>query len=121
EGWGCRSNGIKLTTGELVLPLHHFKTHVASALRSSDGGETWQKMGEVSPEVSRGAAEPCIAEIQTDRLRMVVRSRDGKLWNTTSDDRGETWAELTETGLEAAASSHSLFRMRDGRLVLTHN
>ena len=52
---------------------------------------------------------------------MIVRSRDGFMWTTMSADKGETWSPLKKTEMPAAATSHNLLRLRDGRLLLTHN
>ncbi len=52
---------------------------------------------------------------------MALRTGDGYLWTTLSTDKGETWAEPTKTDIEAAATSHNLLRISDGRVVLTHD
>ena len=52
---------------------------------------------------------------------MVLRTNDGFLWTTVSHDRGETWAAPKRTSMVAAATSHNLFRLQNGLLVLTHN
>lgn len=46
---------------------------------------------------------------------------DGFVWQTFSADKGETWSQAEKTDLVAARASHSLFRLGDGRLLLTHN
>lgn len=120
-GIGPRSNGIKLSSGELILPLHHYQLHQPHVLKSQDGGKSWRRIEGPKPEEKVGAAEPCIAEGASGKLLMVVRSRDGLLWTSESTDKGETWSPLLKTDLPAAASSHSLIRLSDGRLVLTHN
>jgi|SRR5688572_5087642 len=120
-GWGPRSNGIKLSSGELLLPLHQYMEHLPGVLRSSDGGKTWRKIPGPKPEAKVGAAEPTIAETKSGKVLMIVRSRDGFMWTTTSADKGETWSPLKKTEMPAAATSHNLLRLRDGRLLLTHN
>lgn len=120
-GWGPRSNGIKLSSGQLILPLHHYMEHHPGILKSTDGGKTWRKIEGPKPEPKVGAAEPSIAETASGKLLMIVRSRDGFLWTTTSTDQGEHWSPLIKTDMPAAASSHNLLRLRDGRLLLTHN
>jgi predicted neuraminidase len=120
-GWGPRSNGIKLSSGELVLPLHHYMEHLPAILKSSDGGKTWRKIDAAKPDPKVGAAEPSIAQCKSEKLLMVVRSRDGFLWSTSSGDKGETWSPLVKSDMTATASSHNLLRLNDGRLLLTHN
>ncbi len=119
--WGSRSNGIRLSTGELLLPVYRFTDLAAGVVRSDDDGRTWKRFAEILPPGKVGAAEPSVAQLPSGELLMVVRSRGGVLWTTVSKDRGTTWSDPTNTGLVAAASSHSLMSTRDGRVVLTHN
>lgn len=120
-GWGCRSNGIKLRTGEWVLPLHKFDARHASVLISNDRGVTWTQSGIVSTSNDVGAAEPSVAETAAGELLLVLRTRDGFLWFSRSGDKGRTWATPQKTSIVAAASSSSLLSLRDGRIVLTHD
>lgn len=87
-GTGCRSNGIKLPTGELLLPLHGFISGVG-VLKCSDGGNTWRRFGISTAKV---AHEPSIAELKSGELMMVLRTRDGFVWKAYSKDKGETWS-----------------------------
>jgi predicted neuraminidase len=118
-GAGCRSNGIKLSTGELILPVHGYLNAVAGVLKSTDGGRTWKRYGEV--KTTTVAHEPSCAELATGEIMMVLRTGDGFLWQAFSRDKGESWSAAERTQIVAARSSHNLFRLRDGRVVLTHN
>jgi predicted neuraminidase len=121
-GFGCRSNGVVLSKGELVLPIHTFAApHTAGVLVSADGGETWHRSTTVETPGSIGAAEPAVAQLSDGRLLMMLRTRDGTIWQAHSEDRGRTWGAAERTEIPAASSSHSLFSTRSGLLVLTHN
>jgi len=120
-GWGCRSNGIVLSTGELILPTHEFLTWTAAALRSEDGGKTWTRSAEVALPKSGGAAEPSIAELGNGHLMMILRSRDGELRACISVDKGKSWAEPEKLGITAGNASSNLLRLSDGRLLLTYS
>src|SRR5262249_11938827 len=119
ERRGCRSNGIRLETGELLLPTYDFGDRTAGVLRSSDGGASWQVVGRLNTPA--GADEPTIAETGGGGVLMLLRTKDGFLWRSRSRDRGQTWSAPEKTEMVAAAASHNLFRTRDGRLVLTHD
>lgn len=119
--WGCRSNGIRLAAGELLIPVYHFGTQAAAIVRSDDGGETWTRYGNVEPPGKIGANEPTVTELPSGDLLMVVRSRDGFLWESRSEDRGTNWSEPTKTEMIASASSHNLFTASRGQVALTHN
>ncbi|HAF22657.1 MAG TPA: hypothetical protein DCK93_07035 [Blastocatellia bacterium] len=118
-GAGCRSNGIKLSTGELILPVHGYLNPVAGVLKSIDGGRTWKRYGEIT--TTTVAHEPSCAELSTGEIMMVLRTGDGFLWQAFSKDKGETWSPAEKTQIVAVQSSHNLFRLKDGRILLTHN
>lgn len=120
-GWGCRSNGIVLSTGELILPTHEFTTWKAAALRSEDGGATWTRSPEIVAPDNAGSAEPSIAELRNGNLLMAVRSRDGELRSCISKDKGKTWPAPAKIGIPAGNSSNNILGLRDGRLLLTYN
>jgi predicted neuraminidase len=121
-GWNCRSNGIKLSGGTLLLPTHHLKApHTASVLLSSDAGRTWQRGPDIVGPGGVGAAEPSCAQLPDGKLVMVLRTTDGNLWLVRSSDRGRTWSTPEKQSLPAASSSASLLCTSTGKLVLTHN
>jgi sialidase-1 len=115
-----RTNGIRLSTGELLVPLHRLGTGAGGVLKSSDAGKTWVRRGMVANPVGQGG-EPTIAELSSGNVLMILRTTDGKMWASRSIDKGETWSPARDTGMIAGATSHNLLRLRDGRLVLTHN
>ena len=121
-GWGCRSNGIILSSGELLLPIYDFHPPYTSAvLISSDDGESWERFGRVQPPDNVGAAEPTVAELPSGRLIMALRTTDGHLWTSVSSDRGKNWSAPVMSDMIAAQTSHNLFCTSKGVLVLTHN
>ena len=119
RGYNCRSNGIRLSSGELLVPTHLLLGEDSGVLKSRDDGKTWTRHTGVSTPA--GQAEPTIAELKSGAVMMFLRTNDGHLWRTVSHDRGETWSVPEKTDMLAAAASHNLFRTEDGRLVLTHD
>jgi predicted neuraminidase len=119
-GYNCRNNGIRLAGGELLLPVTRLANgRDAGVLKSIDEGKTWRRYGGIwTPE---GQDEPTIVELRSGNILMFLRTGGGTLWKTGSRDKGETWSPPQKTGIVAARSSHSLFRLQDGRIVLTHN
>ena len=112
----CRSNGVRLSTGELLLPIYG-PPDVAGVLKSTDDGRTWKRFGSIS--TSAGADEPTLAELSSGTVLMVLRTRDGYFWTTRSQDKGETWSRPERSQIHSAATSSNLFRLKDGRLLLT--
>ncbi|MBK8035705.1 MAG: exo-alpha-sialidase [Verrucomicrobiaceae bacterium] len=115
-----RSNGIRLSSGELLVPLHLRGTKSGGVLKSSDGGQTWKRFGAVANPEGQGG-EPTIAETKSGAIHMILRTKDGQLWRSISHDKGETWSATEKTGLTATSSASHLLCTRDGTLVLTSN
>jgi predicted neuraminidase len=119
RSWNCRGNGIRHSSGDLLLPVYQLKGLEAAVLKSTDNGETWRKAGSVKgPE---GADEPVVAQLRNGDVQMLLRTGGGTFWTAISKDRGESWSAAVKGKLPAARASHSLVRLRDGRLVLTHD
>ena len=114
----CRSNGVRLTSGELLLPMYEIPSR-ASVLKSTDDGQTWRHFGSITTPA--GAGEPSLVELSSGAVLMVLRTSDGFLWETRSTDKGETWSTPVRTEIHAATTSHNLFRLKDGRILLTLN
>jgi predicted neuraminidase len=115
-----RSNGIRLSTGELLVPLHLRGTKAGGVLKSSDGGKTWKRFGAAANPEGQGG-EPAIAETKSGKIHMMLRTKDGLLWRSISADKGETWSAAEKTGLTATSSASHLLCTHDGTLVLTCN
>ena len=115
-----RSNGIQLSTGELLVPLHTRGTKAGGVMKSRDGGKTWTRFGAVANPEGQGG-EPTIAETKSGKIHMMLRTKDGQLWRSISADKGETWSAAEKTGLTATSSASHLLCNRDGTLVLTYN
>ena len=114
----CRSDGIRLSSGELLLPMYEVPSR-ASVLKSTDDGKTWKQYGSI--KTPAGAGEPSLVELKSGAILMVLRTSDGFLWETRSSDKGQTWSAPVRTAIHAATTSHNIFRLRDGRLLLTLN
>lgn len=121
-GWNCRSNGIRLKDGTLLIPTHHLRyPHKSSVMLSTDDGETWTRGADITTPDDVGAAEPSVAQLPDGSLLMVLRTTDGFLWLVRSSDGGRSWSEPEQQDMTAATSSANLWRTSQGQVVLTHN
>jgi predicted neuraminidase len=114
----CRSNGVRLSSGELLLPIYEIPSR-AGVLKSTDDGKTWTRYGKIT--TPGGAGEPSLTELKSGAVLMILRTTDGFLWETRSTDKGETWSAPVRTAIRAATTSHNIFCLPDGRLLLTLN
>jgi len=93
--------------------------------RSSDGGKTWTATGPVNDGTTVAAIQPSILfrrKIGGDELLAVGRTRQSKVFATTSDDGGRTWSALSllddlpnpNAGIDAVT-------LADGRQLIVYN
>jgi predicted neuraminidase len=93
--------------------------------RSSDGGKTWTATAPLNDGSNIAAIQPSIlfrGNIGGDALLAVGRTRQGKVFSTTSDDGGETWSALSliddlpnpNAGIDAVT-------LADGRQLVVYN
>ena len=113
---------------------------------SNDDGVTWKKSSEVeirqleyiegertvdkkdsSIPVSeqsfygRGVIQPTLWESEPDKVHMLLRSTEGKIYRSDSQDGGRTWTDAYATELPNNNSGIDMIRAEDGRLFLVYN
>jgi predicted neuraminidase len=93
--------------------------------RSSDGGTTWTATPALNDGMTLAAIQPSILfreKIGGDALLAVGRTRQGKVFSTSSDDGGKTWSALSlidslpnpNAGIDAVT-------LADGRQLIVYN
>jgi len=114
----------------------------AFADRSEDQGRTWTKSGEIGisglvyenggrvqsdipvSEQSfhgRGVIQPTLWESQPGRVHMLLRSSEGFIFRSDSEDGGCNWTEAYPTALPNNNSGIDVVRLADGTLALVYN
>ncbi len=95
---------------------------------SDDHGATWrQSLDPLSlelktPNATRyGAIEPVLLELRDRRVWMLVRDRQGRLFQSFSVDGGEHWPALGPSPFISSDSPATLLRLRDGKILLLAN
>jgi len=89
--------------------------------RTSDRGETWSTTGPISEPRNISAIQPSILVHPGERLQALCRTRQSKIFETWSENHGETWGNLTATALPNPNSGIDAVTIRDGRHVLVYN
>lgn len=121
-----------LADGRLVLPMvtlqdplepgqgYFSRPHKLACAISDDGGESWRPSTRVAAP-DNSSSENMIVELRDGRLWMLARSVTGRLWQTFSEDRGETWGPVTASEIADASSRFYIGRLASGRLMLINN
>ena len=117
-----KNKPVQLVDGTILSPSSSehdgWRVHFE---RSSDGGKSWQVIGPVSDGKAFSAIQPSIL-IHTDgRLQALGRTRQGRIFDIWSDDKGQTWGPLTAGSLPNPNSGTDAVTLADGRHLLIYN
>lgn len=88
---------------------------------TEDKGKTWRKVGPINDGKAIRAIQPSILTYEDGSLQMICRTREGKLAESWSHDGGETWSEMTLSGLPNNNSGTDAVTLSDGRQLLVYN
>lgn len=138
-----RNKTIRLSGGRWLAPasLENGEWR-CFADRSDDLGATWQKSNEIFADLSgisrrnpnykeipvseqsysgRGVIQPTLWESQPGKVHMLMRSSEGRIFRSDSEDGGVTWRTGYATALPNNNSGIDLVKALDGRLFLVYN
>lgn len=115
---------VKLSTGELLLPIYRAQGNGSLCARSEDNGKTWQVV-ELADAESYVGDEWSLAEVAPGRVVGIHRNnhatRDGFLWRTESTDGGKTWSAAKRTNVQSQRHpAPAQLLMHDGKPVLAY-
>ena len=93
--------------------------------RSEDHGRSWQATPYLTLDRSqfngRGVIQPTLWESKPGNVHILVRSTNGKIYRSDSNDYGKTWNALYATDMPNNNSGIDLVKLTDGTLVLAYN
>ena len=114
--------------GKLVSPdAHFYDPHFTASyvLYSDDEGETWKRNrdGELHIIMDPGGPteqtnEGSVAEISQGKLLMIMRCRLGRLFQSWSEDSGETWSRPEPTQLAGTQAPGQIRKLPSGHLLV---
>lgn len=119
-----------LVGGQWVPTDAHFFDPAFGAVQvcySDDDGLTWKLNRDGGLfflqdfYLASGVYEPSVAEVEPGRLLMVMRGGLGRLFQSWSDDNGETWTRPVAMSLAASPSPAQIRRLPTGHLLLVWN
>jgi hypothetical protein len=130
---GALNSAIQMESGRILVALsYHSATRstgffISYVVFSDDGGKSWKNCrSDVSVDCGgkageSGACEPVLMELEHGRVWMIIRTQTGFLFESFSEDGGETWSPGRRTIFRASNAPAGVLRLRDGRLVLAWN
>ncbi|MBL8176512.1 MAG: exo-alpha-sialidase, partial [Bryobacterales bacterium] len=135
---GSLRAAIETRRGRIVLPFASWTagrpaappvgSNEVTAIYSDDFGASWRQSpsGLTSPcredynGSNYGAVEPCLVELPTRRLWMLMRTQTGALYESFSND-GSEWTPAAASPFHSSNSPAALLRLRDHAIVLAWN
>lgn len=117
-----KNKPIQLSDGDILSPSstedHGWRVHFE---RSTDQGRHWEFIGPINDGVKFGAIQPTLLSHRDGRLQALSRSKQAKIVESWSSDRGKTWSELEAISLPNPNSGIDAVTLADGRHLLVYN
>jgi predicted neuraminidase len=117
-----KNKPILLKSGKLLCPSstedHGWRIHMEW---TTDAGRTWKRTPALCDGTTKQAIQPTVFVHGTE-LQAICRNRSsGQLWETWSQDDGETWSDLASVKLPHPGSGIDGVTLADNRHLLVYN
>jgi predicted neuraminidase len=121
--WGpIRNKPVLLEDGTLLCPssteYDGWRVHMEW---TSDLGKKWDRTEALNDGDELSAIQPAILLHDEDKLQILCRTRQDRIYSAWSEDQGKTWTALEPTGLPNNNSGIDAVTLDDGRHVLVYN
>jgi predicted neuraminidase len=121
-----KNKPVQLANGDILCPTSNETPEKPSKWqvkfeRTSDLGATWTKTAYLNDGIKIGAIQPSLLSLGGDKLLALGRSKQGKIFEVTSNDGGKTWGETKLGQLPNPNSGTDAVTLRDGRHLLIYN
>ena len=111
-----------------VIAGCHGSNAGAGCYFSDDDGKTWKpsnrsKVPNLIPNIwQTGSVEPTFLEMNDGRIWMLIRNSNDHLWESFSEDNGETWCEAKPTRFKCGPNSWvTTKRLSTGEIIIVWN
>lgn len=119
-----KNKPIELADGPLLCPSSQEDPKLGWRVfleKTGDLGMTWEQVGPLNDGIEIAAIQPSILRYPGARLQLLCRTRQGRLAESWSDDRGQTWSPMILTAVRNPNSGTDAVTLADGRQVLVFN
>jgi len=120
-GWMTRAHPFILDGKRLIVPLYSDGFDCSLMAITDDWGQSWHTS---TPLLAAGNIQPSIVRRKDGSLYTLMRDNGPppkRLHQSESHDRGETWSEVTDSGLPNPGSGAEITSLRNGHWVLISN
>jgi predicted neuraminidase len=111
------ADGVILSPSSIEEENGRWKGHIE---KSIDGGMTWSLI-QLDTNKRFDIIQPSILEYPEGRLQVLCRSKQGKVVQAWSSDRGNTWSKLSETKLLNPNSGTDAVTLKSGKQLIVYN
>ncbi|MBN1624615.1 MAG: exo-alpha-sialidase [Clostridia bacterium] len=127
---GALNNLIQLDSGRIVVPFSTLNDEngvfQSSTIFSDDDGISWSVSNQVDviseeTDVESGAVEPVVAEVEENKLVMIIRTVLGSFFYSISKDGGASWSESKKSNIKSSNAPAVLQKMKDGSILIVWN
>jgi predicted neuraminidase len=121
-----KNKPVQLANGDILCPTSNETDMKPSAWaiyfeRTADLGKTWTRTELLHDGLKISAIQPSLLFLGGGKLQAVGRTRQGKVFQITSEDAGKTWDEISLTELPNPNSGTDAITLADGRHLLIYN
>ncbi|MCC6422303.1 MAG: exo-alpha-sialidase [Phycisphaerales bacterium] len=93
----------------------------AVCLYSDDQGQSWKRGGEIHADIRLGVSEVQLVEAAPNQLFCLFRTTSGFIYQTHSEDGGESWAVSGPSALPSPESMSRMIKLHSGNLLVVWN
>jgi predicted neuraminidase len=125
-----KNKPVQLADGTIVSPTSTESEEEPSKWRvhferSSDGGRTWTATAPLNDGLTMAAIQPSVLfreKLGGEKLQAVGRTRQSKVFTTSSDDGGKTWSTISLIDdLPNPNAGIDALTLADGRQLIVYN
>jgi len=109
--------GVILSPSSIEEENGRWKGHIE---KSTDGGASWSLI-QLDTNKRFDIIQPSILQYSKGRLQVLCRSKQGKVVQAWSYDRGDTWTKLSETTLLNPNSGTDAVTLASGKQLIVYN
>ncbi|HUQ70595.1 MAG TPA: sialidase family protein [Planctomycetaceae bacterium] len=117
-----KNKPVRLEDGALLCPTssedNNWRVHFELTI---DNGRTWTRVPPIHDGKTIGAIQPSVLFHPDGTLQAVGRSKQGKVFTTTSKDQGRHWSDVTLLDLPNPNSGTDAVTLKDGRHLIVYN